>query len=261
MTTLARIVRNHWAFVLGILCFAAPLHAAGGISLAPAVLELKGKPGQGTQQRLTITNGTDAPMTFDLAVLDVITRGGKRVFVPAGELQGSIAATAVLTPKRLLVPAGATGSAEITLTLPAATSVRAIVARFQAVDPLSAPGRLGVTVGLGCLLTFNITDSVMATADKLLVHPQTATTNLAFSQWITNTGQEPFIVKGVIAILDASQHLVTKLEVPRTRYLPGERLEIKTEDAGEIPPGRYRAVLTLAYEGRVLTNTADWVSQ
>jgi hypothetical protein len=256
-----RILRHHWAILLGIQFLVAPLYAAGGFSLAPAVLELKGKPGQGTQQRLTITNGTPDPVTFDLAVLDVITRGGKRVFVPAGELQGSIAATAVLAPKRLLVPAGQTGSAEITLTLPPDTSVRAIVARFQAVDPLAAPGRVGVTVGLGCLLTFNITDSVAASPDPLIVQPQTATTSLAFSQWITNSGKEPFIAKGVIAILDASQRLVTKLVVPRTRFLPGERLELKAEEPAELPAGRYRAVLTLTYEGRVLTRTADWVSR
>jgi hypothetical protein len=255
-----RVLRYHWAILLGILFLVAPLHAAGGFSLAPAVLELKGKAGQGTHQRLTITNGTDEPVTFELAVLDVITRGGRRVFIPAGELRGSIAATAVLTPKRLLVLPGETGSAEVTLTLPADTPVRAIVARFQAIDPLAAPGRLGVTVGLGCLLAFNITDSVAASPDALVVQPQTATTSLAFSQWITNSGQEPFVAKGVIAILDASQRLVTKLEVPRTRFLPGERLELKAEEPGELPAGRYRAVLTLAYEGRVLTNMAEWVN-
>jgi hypothetical protein len=244
--------------LVGISLFSSSVYAGGSISLAPAVLELKGKAGQGTRQRLTISNDTDQPVTFELAVLDVATRNGKRVFFPAGELPGSIAATAVLTPRRVLVPPGETGSAEITLTLPEETRVRAIVARFQSVDPNAGPGRVGVTVGLGCLLTFNVTEAVSVAADPLVVQKQTATTALAFSEWMTNDGQEPVIAKGMIAILDASQRLVTKIPVPRTRFLPGERLELRAEDPGELPPGKYRAVLTVTFDGQVLTRIVDW---
>jgi hypothetical protein len=233
----------------------------GSISLSPSAVELRGKSGQGTRHRLTITNGTDEPMTFELAVVDVVTRDGKRLFVPSGELSGSIAATAVLTPKRLLVAPGESSSANLTLTLPMETAVRAIVARFQPIDPHAGPNRVGVMIGLGSLITFNLTDAVAARAEPLVVLPQTATTALGFSEWIANTGQEPFIAKGVIAILDSKQHLVTKIDVPRTRFLPGERLELKAEEAGELPPGKYRAVLTLSFEGRILTKTVEWVNR
>jgi len=66
----------------------------GSISLSPSALELRGKGGQGARHRLTITNGTDEPMVFELAVVDLVTRDGKRLFVPSGELSGSVAATA-----------------------------------------------------------------------------------------------------------------------------------------------------------------------
>lgn len=249
--------------VLLAMSFAATSLQAksGSISLAPASIELKGKAGQGTHQTLSITNDTAAPMAFELAVLDVVTHDGKRLFIPAGELPNSIAATAMLAPKRLLVGPRETGSAEITVTLPAQTAIRAIVARFQGVDPHAGPGHVGVTLGLGSLITFNITDEVSAKSEPLVVLPQTATTALGFSEWVTNTGAEPFIEKGVIAILDSSQHLVTKLELPRTRFLPGERLELKAEVPGELPAGTYRAVLTLSYENRVLTRIAEWQSQ
>jgi hypothetical protein len=92
----------------------------------------------------------------------------------------------------------------------------------------------------------------------LAVLAATSTTAVAFSEWITNNGQEPFIVNGVVAILDARQRLVTRIGVQRTRFLPGERLELRTELPGQLPAGQYRAVLTLSYEGRILTRTADW---
>lgn len=239
---------------------AQPVSAAG-ISLVPSSLELKGKGGQGTQQRMTITNDTAETMTFELSVQDVTTRGGRRVFVPAGELPGSIAATAVLTPPRLVVGAGETGSANITLTMPMETEVRAIVARFQPIDSHAAPGRVGISLGVGCLLTFTMTDAFEATGEALVVQAPTATRSLTFSQWVTNSGREPFIAKGVVAILDGSQRLVTKIEVRRTRLLPGERLLFTAEEPGEIPVGRYRAVMTLVYGGRVLSKSADWISK
>jgi hypothetical protein len=237
----------------------APLN--GSITLFPSVLELRGKGGQGARHTLTITNSSTQPMSFDLAVLDVVTRNGRRLFVPAGETIGSIAATAVLTPKLLLVPAGQSRSAELTVTMPMATAVRAVVARMQALDPNAGPGRVGVTVGLGSLITFNITDAVSADASPLAVIPSTATTAVVFSEWIANNGQEPFIVNGVVAILDERQRLVTRIDVQRTRFLPGERLELRNELAGHLPAGQYRAVLTLSYEGRILTRTADWQSR
>jgi hypothetical protein len=51
---------------------------------------------------------------------------------------------------------------------------------------------------------------------------------------------------------------VTKIEVPRTRFLPGERLELRAEEEGELAAAKYRAVLTLSFEGHILTTTADW---
>src|ERR1041385_5100351 len=75
------------------------------ISLSPAVIMGKGTFGQGLTQTLTLSNNTGADLGFELLAQDMIVKDGKRVYVPAGELPDSIAATAVFSPKKILVKA------------------------------------------------------------------------------------------------------------------------------------------------------------
>src|ERR1041385_2268096 len=86
---------------------ATPTPAADkpSISLSPAVIMGKGSFGQGLTQTLTLSNNTGADLGFELLAQDMIVKDGKRVYVPAGELPDSIAATAVFSPKKILVKA------------------------------------------------------------------------------------------------------------------------------------------------------------
>ena len=79
---------------------AAPAFAQA-ISLSTAVVELRGAFGQSTSQTFTMSNRTGIDLEFELIAQDVIVRGGKRIFVDAGELPGGIAATAVFSPKQI----------------------------------------------------------------------------------------------------------------------------------------------------------------
>src|SRR5512146_431620 len=73
------------------------------ISLTPAVVMGKGSFGQTLAQTLTLTNNTGADLGFNLVAEDIVVKDGKRVFVPAGELADSIAASAVFSPKAVFV--------------------------------------------------------------------------------------------------------------------------------------------------------------
>src|SRR5579884_1161347 len=72
------------------------------LSLSPAVVMTKGGYGQSVTQTMVLTNGTSRPMAFDMMAEDAIVRDGKRVFVPAGELPGSIAATAIFSKQSVV---------------------------------------------------------------------------------------------------------------------------------------------------------------
>src|SRR4051794_27755716 len=100
-----------------VLALTAASAQAQRVTLSPSVIELKGSVGQSTTQTLTMANDSAIDLAFDLVAQDVMTSGGKRVFVAAGDLPQSIAATAVFSPSRVVVPAHGSKSVTVTITI------------------------------------------------------------------------------------------------------------------------------------------------
>lgn len=239
-----------------ILPIAARAAEDGTLSLAPAVVMLRGDFGQSTTQTLTFRNGTSRAFSFDLVAQDVVVRDGKRTFVDAGSIPGSIAATAVFSRKHVDIGPKETAAVSITVTLPPDTQQRAIVALFRGTNTVLS-GVVPMSASLGTLLTFNVSDDVRLTAAPLEVRPQSAAANVGIAGTCTNAGREPFVAKGVLAVLDASGTLVGKSELRPQRLMPGESMTIDGEYPGELAPGRYRLFVTYDYDGRSLSQSAD----
>jgi hypothetical protein len=246
--------------ILFILLVSSPLVALasedGTLSLSPAVVMLHGDHGQSTTQTLTLHNGTSRLVSFYLLAEDVVIRDGKRVFVEAGSITGSIASTAVFSQKHVDVEAGATATIDVTVTLPPGTAQRAIVAMFRGTNTVMN-GNVPISASLGTLLTFSVTDDLKLTTSPIAAHPQTATANLGFTQACTNSGREPFVAKGVLAVLDAKGTLVGKSELQPHRLLPGESADLGGEFAGDLGAGKYRLFVTYDYDGKTLNNSAE----
>lgn len=249
-------MKTLFALSLLFLSFGASAAEDGALSLSPAVVMLRGDHGQSTTQTLTFTNGTSRAFEFDLVAQDVVIRDGKRVFVDAGAVAGSIAATAVFSQKRVAVAPGQTVAVSLTVTLPPATAQRAIVALFRGTNRVLS-GNVPMSASLGTLLTFTASDDLALTAAPLDVRPQSAAANLAFSQACTNSGREPFVAKGVMAVLDERGALVGKSALAPHRLMPGESASLGGEYAGELAPGRYRVSVTYDYDGRSVSRSAE----
>lgn len=228
----------------------------GTLSLSPAVVMLHGDHGQSTTQTLTLRNGTSRAFSFDLVAQDVVIRDGKRVFVEPGSIAGSIAGTAVFTQKHVEVKPGETVAVDVTVTLTPGTSQRAILALFRGTNTVMS-GNVPMSASLGTLLTFSVTDDLKLSAAPIAAHPQTSSSNLAFTQSCTNSGREPFVAKGVMAVLDARGTLVGKSELQPHRFLPGETGTLGGEFAGELSAGRYKLFVTYDYDGRTLSDSAE----
>lgn len=245
------------ALLLLIILIALAGHANDGtLSLTPAVVMLRGDYGQSTTQTLRLMNGTSRPFSFELVAEDAIARNGERAFVPAGSIPGSIAATAVFSQKQVDVPPGEMVSVTITVTLPNETPQRAIRARFRGTNTVMS-GRVPMTASLGALLTFTVGGDVQMSAEPLTLRPQSATSNLGVSHACTNSGREPLVAKGVMAIVDGKGALVGRTSLAPHRLLPGESAKLGGEYAGELDPGKYRVLVTYDYEGQTLTRSAE----
>ena len=231
------------------------------ISLSPAVIMAKGSHGQGITEQLTLSNFTSNTLSFDLVAQDVATKNGKRVFVPAGETPGSIAATAVFSPQQLVVKPNTGASARVTFTIPQKTDLRAVAAIFRGTGITATKGSVGMVASLGTLFVFTLSEDLKVEASAITVTPQTSASNLGFEQWLTNSGSEPLMPDGVAAVLDGGGTLVGKSAFQPQRLLPGEKLLFKTPYPAQLDPGHYRVLVSFQYEGRNLTSSQDFTVQ
>jgi hypothetical protein len=231
---------------------------APSIALSPAVVMLRGKAGQSATQTLTIANGMPVDVRFDIEVQDVVIKEGKRVFVPAGETPNSVALGVVAAPASVVAPAGQTASVNVTLTAPTGSNQRAIVVFFRAKLRAAGKETVGFGASLGALITFNLSDDVELVTGPISTTPQTATGNITFSQELANTGAEPAVPKGVVAILDEHGKRVAKAAFDPRRLLPGEKAMYTVASPTVLIPGRYRALSSFEYEGKVLTNAEEF---
>jgi hypothetical protein len=239
-----------------LLPLAAQADSDGALSLSPAVVMLRGDHGQSTTQTLRLVNGTSRPFSFDLVAQDVIAHNGERVYTDAGMTPGSIAATAVFSQNQVEVPPGESVTVDITVTLPAETTLRGVRALFRGTNRVMS-GNVPMLASLGALLTFSVTGDVVLSAEPLVLRPQSTSANLGASHTCTNSGREPLVAKGVMAIVDARGALVGRAALQPHRLMPGESASLGGEYADELDPGKYRVLVTYDYEGQTLTRSAD----
>jgi hypothetical protein len=229
--------------------------AAQSIILRPAAIPLKGEIGQSVTQTLTMQNETDVPLEFEIQAEDVVVRNGKRVFVEAGRVPGSIAATAVIEPRKVRVEPHASASAQVMFTLPAGMQHRAVVALFKGTTPVQAGNRKAY-MSLGTLFTFAISDHVSVTG-TLAATPPTGSSNATFTGTLVNDGTEPVVPSGMAVVMDAQGRMVAKSAFTSHRLLPGETGKFVSEYPGELGSGEYRTLATFDIAGKPVTLTSQ----
>lgn len=227
------------------------------IALSPAIIMVRGKPGQSTTQILTIVNHTANEMRFNLATEDVVVRDGQRSYSPAGQLPNGIAASSVTSPPTVLLRAGEEASVQVTFTIPAETGQRAVVTFFRGVVS-TADGGVGLGASLGTLITFNLSSDYKVEAEPMRASLQTPTANLVLSEELRNSGSEPVTPKGVLVILNTSGKRVAKVAFDLQRLLPGERLIFAATNPAQLAPGDYRTLSSFEFEGKVLTSAGQF---
>jgi hypothetical protein len=227
------------------------------LALSPGVILVKSQPGVSSTHPLTMTNLTPTRILFGLKALDVVVHDGKRVFVPAGEADGGIARSAIFEPATLALNPGESGQVKVTLTVPPEPKVRAVVALFVAQTPIRDQG-VTVTGSLGTLITYNLSDRVAVRIGLTSVSPQTEGSTLLVSEPLENSGSEPVVTHGTLAILRASGELVGRVAIEPHRLLPGEKFDCEAEYTHSLAAGSYRAMMSLEHEGGVQTRSVEF---
>jgi hypothetical protein len=116
-------------------------------------------------------------------------------------------------------------------------------------------GPLMFTGSLGTLITYNLSSNVAITADTPKIIPETDSSNLTVSQELRNTGSEPLVPHGTLAILDGqSGKLIGRVDIESHRLLPGEKFNSAIEYPNSLKSGDYRAMISFEDEGAVTTS-------
>jgi hypothetical protein len=237
---------------LALICGVA---GAQALTLSPAVVPLGGKPGQSTTQHLTLLNNSSQKLAFRLAAKDVIVKGGERQFVDPAEVPVSIAASAMFSAKTVTLGPGDDASIDVTLTLPAHATHRAVVILFQGTTRLKD----NATVSLGTLITFDLATHSSVKLGDLATGASTASRNAVVSVALDNDGEEPVIVRGAYALVAQSGAFVGKVGLKPHRLLPGEHGVLEADYPGDLASGTYRVVATLEAGTRSWTKTSELV--
>jgi hypothetical protein len=244
---------------LALLLGTAGVHAQSLI-LSPAAVPLSGHNGESVTQLLTLKNDSDLPLDFVMEARDVIVRDGVRVFVEAGKLADSIAASAVFTPSSVRVEPRSSGSVKATFTLPPAMRHRAVVAYFRGTTAVQSGSRKAL-LSLGTLFTFTVSDRISIAAGALEAEPPSGSSNAQLRTKVVNDGSEPVIPTGMAVIVDADGRMVGKAAFNAKRLLPGEVATLVADYPGDLAPGSYRAVATFDVAGHPLTLTSTLTVQ
>jgi hypothetical protein len=231
------------------------------VALSPSVVMAKGSFGQGITEQLTLSNFTSSTLAFEMVAQDVVVKDGKRDFAPAAETRGSIAASAVFSPREVVVKPDNSVTAQVTFTIPPQTDLRAVVAIFKGKGVAATQGSVGMIASLGTLFVFTFSDNFKIDASRVSITPQTNSSNVTFNQWLTDTGTEPLLPEGAAAVLNAAGALVGKTVIPSQRLLPGEKLLFKAEYSAQLDPGAYKVLVAFQYEGKTLTSSQDFTVQ
>ncbi|HEY6351451.1 MAG TPA: hypothetical protein VI636_18770 [Candidatus Angelobacter sp.] len=231
---------------------------APSISLTPAVVMVKARSGQTFSQELTLWNNTTQKLRFRMEARDVVIRGGKRVFVPAGEVEGSIARSAVFSDKNPIAPPGASATTRVTVTIPDSPGPRAIACIFMGQTVMGTHNAVAMTGSLGTLVTFSLADDFHLQSQPLRISVEDSAQLIAFRQVFTNIGSDPVVPKGVIAVTNEGGGLVARLPLSTQRLLPGETMEFTTEYPGALKSGKYRVLSLMENDRAFFANSAEF---
>jgi hypothetical protein len=229
------------------------------ISLAPAVVVLRASFGQTVTQSLTLSNETSSDYAFEMIAQDVVIRDGKRTFVRAGDLEHSIAQSAVFSRTEGIVKPYTSVSVDVRFTVPAQTDIRAVVALFRGkAAPPVGQNAVAMTASLGALVTFILTDAIAVETEPLKVTAEADGSSVVISDVLRNSGKEPVVPAGVAAILDSRGKLVGKISLDPQRLLPGERLPFRAEYAGQLTSGSYKVLCSFDLGGKQVTSSGTF---
>jgi hypothetical protein len=241
--------------LLAVLILPAACRAQS-IALAPGQIRQTFKPGVPFQIELASANQGDDPVEMSVQITDLwYNEKNEKTFGTPGTSPRSAANWIQFVPEHFEIPPHSTQKMRAVVTPPADAQGGYYAVLFvQSVprvtfDKTKDGKTIFTNVRVGCLvlLTAEKTEDYKVALSNLNMTPPSTNSNMDMSFDIENDGNVHVFPVARMAVIDSKRKLVAKAESEPKRLLPGQKDSIHVGWTGNLPPGDYTAVLTLAY--------------
>lgn len=232
---------------------------AQSLGLTPALVEAKVKRGATYTASFSISNNTRTPMRFRAAAGDYwYDEHNARVTGPPGTLPRSASLWVQFSPAEFVVEGNSSATVKAVITVPAAAGgsyYTSPIFEGEPTDAAPSPPHTGPIIasvairfrGLLLLTTEEAAEYNVEITNGSAV-PPTAASALEIRLGVRNRGTAHARTRGIFAIVNASGSLAGRGRLEEKSFLPGQHDTLKAQWTGELPPGQYRAVVTLTYD-------------
>ena len=242
-------------------CFSGA-QAQDSVAVNPVSIDAKVKRGASYTQTFTLTNNTTTRLRFQCSVKDIwYDERNNRITGEPGTLPRSASRWVQFVPAEVIVEPRSSTAVKAIITVPdTAAGGYYSMPVFEAMPVaqtvgVSAPSQGSTaTASIGVrfrgLMMVTTVDASEYNVEILggRISPPSSSTELIIDLDLLNRSTAHVRVRGAFAILNSSGKLVGRGTIQEKRYLPGQRNALRTGWAGELPAGKYTAIITLSYD-------------
>ncbi len=257
MMNRSNIQKLAWTIVATLLFALLASTALGqSLGLAPAEVQATFLPGQPFEFEVGVSNDGPNPVAMKASVMDFwYNPQNEKVFAPAGSLPRSASNWIEFVPRNFTVPAHGTATVKVTVTPPIGTAGGYYAVLFleskpelvREASPQSKALYANVRLGSLLLLTAAQTEQERIQVSDAVLSSPAENRNLNLKFLLSNDSNTHLFPQPRLAVLDANNKVVARAESDAKRFLPGQKDWIEVPWAGALPPGNYKAILTLLY--------------
>lgn len=226
------------------------------LGLAPAEVQATFVPGQPLQFEVSVSNDGLNPVVMRTTVTDFwYNEKNEKIFGPPGTLPRSAANWIEFLPRNFTVPAHGTSKVKVTITPPFNVTggyyaVVFVESKPELVTEAGAQAKAlyaNMRLGSLILLTAAKTEQETIAISDATLSPPAASRNLNLKFLLANNSNTHLFPQPRLAVLDSSNKVVARAESESKRFLPGQKDWVEVPWAGVLPPGSYKAILTVLY--------------
>lgn len=245
-----------------LLAFTCGAQAGTGMTVSPSRVRLVKPAGEAASQKIVISNGGTYPLRIETDVTDMVIKPNEQGFSVREEAPPATTphscARWIQVPglEDLVVPPGESSTVEFVVSPPPDVKAGGYGAYLffigrpilpQQRDTEKPTVQMVTVPRLGISVVYEVAGTQQRKGDlrKLELLPPTKSEPLKIRHEFKNTGNAEVVLSGSFHILDPQEVLAGKGNLRILKLFPGETGAAETTWEGDLPPGKYKVMVTV----------------